>query len=182
MGRAVFQWFLPQWKQQYGEEHILYMDESGINSNEVADYGWSEKGKRCHAIKSGGHGTRLSMISAVCSNAAFKFIAPFIFQGSCDRSTFAGWLEYLLKGLPKDKSGQHQKHLLILDNASIHKGKEIDELATQYNARLMYLPTYSPDFNPIEKAWSVLKRKVRNIVSQKHKNVIEALDIAFNEM
>ncbi len=122
------------------------------------------------------------MISAVRSSAAFRFIAPFIFEGSCDRSTFAGWLEYLLKGLPKDKSGQHQKYLLILDNASIHKGKEIDELAIQYNARLMYLPAYSPDLNPIEKAWSVLKRKVRNIVSQKQKNVIEALDIGFNEM
>jgi transposase len=122
------------------------------------------------------------MISAVRSSEAFRFIAPFIFQGSCDRSTFVGWLEYLLKGLPKDKSGQHQKYLLILDNASIHKGKEIDELAIQYNARLMYLPAYSPDLNPIEKAWSVLKRKVRNIVSQEQKNVIEALDIGFNEM
>ncbi|WP_336162750.1 IS630 family transposase [Acinetobacter ursingii] len=173
---------MPQWKQQYGEEHILYIDESGINTNETAEYGWSEKGKRCHAMKSGGHGTRLSMISAVRSNAAFKFIALFIFQGSCDRSTFAGWLEYLLKGLPKDKSGQYQKHLLILDNASIHKGEEIDQLALQYNARLMYLPAYSPDLNPIEKAWSLLKRKVRHIVSQQQKSVLEALDIGFKEM
>ncbi|MGF2635176.1 transposase [Acinetobacter johnsonii] len=103
IGRAVFQWFLPQWKQQYGEEQILYIDESGINTNETAEYDWSKKGKRCHALKSGEYGTRLSMISAVRLNAAFRFIAPLIFQGSCDRSTFAGWLEYLLKSLPKDK-------------------------------------------------------------------------------
>lgn len=82
------------------------------------------------------------MISAVRSSAAFRLIAPLIFQGSCDRRTFAGWLEYLLKGLAKDKNGQYQKHLLILDNASIHKGEEIDQLALQYNARLMYLPAY----------------------------------------
>lgn len=88
----------------------------------------------------------------------------------------------MLKDLHKDKNGQHQKHLLILDNASIHKGKEIDELAIQYNARLMYLPAYSPNLNPIEKAWSVLKRKVRQIVSQQHKSVLEALHIGFKEM
>ncbi|PPB87847.1 hypothetical protein AsoHEU7_03965 [Acinetobacter soli] len=58
----------------------------------------------------------------------------------------------------------------------------MDELAIQYNPRLMYLPAYSPDLNPIEKAWSVLKRKVKNIVSQKQKTVIEALNIAFNQM
>ncbi len=55
-------------------------------------------------------------------------------------------------------------------------------MAIQYNPRLMYLPAYSPDLNPIEKAWSVLKRKVKNIVSQKQKTVIEALNIAFNQM
>ncbi|WP_262469554.1 transposase [Acinetobacter bereziniae] len=42
----------------------------------------------------------------------------------------------------------------------------MEELARHYNARLMYLPAYSPDINPIEKAWSILKRKVRHIVSQ----------------
>ncbi|WP_082179804.1 IS630 family transposase [Acinetobacter bereziniae] len=180
MGRAVFQWFLPQWKQQYGEEYILYIDESGINTNEVAEYGWSEKGKRCRALRTGGHGSRLNIISAVRSSATFKFIAPLIFKGSCDRNTFTGWLEYLLKDLTRDKNGQPQKYLLILDNASIHKGRKIEELARQYNARLMYLPAYSPDLNPIEKAWSILKRKVRHIVSQQQKTILEALDIGFN--
>ncbi|MBJ9907176.1 transposase, partial [Acinetobacter bereziniae] len=48
--------------------------------------------------------------------------------------------------------------------------------------RLMYLPAYSPDLNPIEKAWSILKRKVRHIVSQQQKTILEALDIGFNQM
>ena len=65
---------------------------------------------------------------------------------------------------------------------SIHKGRKIEELARQYNARLMYLPAYSPDLNPIEKGWSILKRKVRHIVSQQQKTILEALDIGFNQM
>ena len=107
---------------------------------------------------------------------------PLVFQGSCDRNIFTGWLEYLFKDLSKDPCGQYQKHLLILDNASIHKGKEINELAARYNTRIVYLPAYSPDFNPIEKAWSVLKRKIRQIVAQENKSVDEALEIAFNQM
>lgn len=157
----------------------MYIDESGINTNEVSEYGWAKKGKRCHALKSGGHGKRLNMISAVRSSSPFEFISPFIFDGFCDRSTFASWLEYLLQGLPKDLNGRYQKQMLILDNVSIHKVKEIDQLATQYNARIIYLPAYSPDFNPIEKAWSVLKRKVRHMVSQHNKSIQDALDIGF---
>lgn len=172
---------MPQWKAQYGEDHILYIDESGINTNETAEYGWSPKGKRCHAFRSGGHGTRLSMISAVRSNAPFKFIQPLVFQGSCDRNIFVCWLEYLLQGL-QQQDIQTKKYLLILDNASIHKGKVIDDLAAQYQTRIVYLPAYSPDLNPIERAWSILKSKVRHMVAQDNRNLPQALDIAFNLM
>ena len=169
-------------KEEYGEEYILYIDESGINSNEIAEYGWAQKGKRCHALKSGGHGRRFSMISAVKSNTPFKFITPLIFQGSCDRSVFIHWLEYLLENLKEANHGQARSHLLILDNTAIHKGKEIDTLVARYQSRIFYLPAYSPDFNPIEKAWSVLKHKVRQIVAQQNISVLSALDIAFKVM
>ena len=172
---------MPQWKQQYGEDHILYIDESGINTNETTEYGWSPKGQRCHAFKSGGHGTRLSMISAVRSNAPFKFTQPLVFHGSCDRNIFVCWLEYLLQDL-KQKDDQTKSYLLILDNASIHKGRVIDDLAARYQIRIVYLPAYSPDLNPIERAWSVLKSKVRHMVAHSNKTLPDALDIAFKMM
>lgn len=172
---------MPQWKEQYGEDHILYIDESGINTNETAQYGWSPRGRRCRALRSGGHGTRLSIISAVRSTAPFKFVQPLVFQGSCDRSIFLCWLEYLLQSLRKSDV-QSKSYVLILDNASIHKGKVIDDLAAKYQTRIVYLPAYSPDFNPIEKAWSVLKSKVRHLIAQSNKTLQEALDITFRLM
>lgn len=117
---------MPQSKQKYGKDEILYIDESGMNTNEVQEYGWSAKGKRCHALKSDRYGKRLNIISAVRSSAPFKFITPIMFEGG-DRSVFACWLEYLLQDLSKNLTGQSQKHILILDNASIHKGKEINQ-------------------------------------------------------
>lgn len=122
------------------------------------------------------------MISAVKSNTPFKFVAPLVFQGSCDRSVFTHWLEYLLESLKEASHGQVRKYLLVLDNASIHKGRETDTLVAQHHSRIFYLPAYSPDFNPIEKAWFVLKNKVRQIVSQQNISVLNALDIAFKEM
>ncbi len=104
-----------------------------------------------------------------------------VFQGSCDRNTFVCWLEYLLQGL-QQQDIQTKKYLLILDNASIHKGKVVDDLAAQYQTRIVYLPAYSPDLNPIEKAWSILKSKVRHMVAQDNRNLPQALDIAFNLM
>ena len=121
------------------------------------------------------------MISAVRSNAPLKFIQPLVFQGSCDRNIFVCWLEYLLKSL-QHKDIQAKRYLVILDNASIHKGKVIDDLAAQYQARIVYLPAYSPDLNPIEKAWSVLKSKVRHMIAQNNKTLQEALDIVFKIM
>lgn len=47
---------------KYGEDQILYIDESGMNTNEVHEYGWSAKGKRCHTLKSDGYGKRLNII------------------------------------------------------------------------------------------------------------------------
>lgn len=103
-------------------------------------------------------------------------MSPLVFQSLCDRKLFVGWLDYLFRSLPKSK------YLLILDNASIHKGKEIKQLAETYNIRIAYLPAYSPDLNPIEKAWSVPKRKVRNLVSQENISIFETLDIGFKQM
>lgn len=67
-------------------------------------------------------------------------------------------LAYFKQVLPKLKAGS----VIVMDNASYHKSKELKELFNSYKIRLLYLPPYSPDLNPIEKIWGNIKNELRN--------------------
>ncbi|CDM92868.1 transposase (fragment) [Limnospira indica PCC 8005] len=82
-------------------------------------YGYCEEGKRFHALKSGKRQGRVSMIAAWCHQ---QLLAPFSFEGCCNRTVFELWLEFIL--IPTLKPGQ----TLVLDNATFHKGGRIAEL------------------------------------------------------
>lgn len=99
-------------------------------------------------------------------------MSPLLFKGTCNRVIFTQWLAYLLQNLPKDAQGKTKRH----------KGDVIDELIKRYHCRLMYLPAYSPDFNPIEKAWSVLKAKVRKFMGNNNCTIEEAINYGFSQM
>ncbi len=153
-----------RWKQQREEfmaqieqmepEEVVYLDEAGMNSQDSDyPYGYCEEGKRFHALKSGKRQGRVSMIAAWCHQ---QLLAPFSFEGCCNRTVFELWLEFIL--IPTLKPGQ----TLVLDNATFHKGGRIAELVEAAQCRLLYLPPYSPDLNKIEKCWSWLKARIRH--------------------
>ena len=91
-------------------------------------------------------------MSGLCQG---KLIAPLTFEGSCNRSVFEKWLEEKL--LTVLRPGQ----ILILDNATFHKGEKIRELVESQGCELQYLPPYSPDLNEIEHYWFPIKNNVR---------------------
>ena len=94
----------------------------------------------------------MSLISALCQG---KLIAPFTFEGACNRSVFEQWLSEKL--VPELKPGQ----AVILDNATFHKSEKIRELIESAGCELEYLPPYSPDLNEIEHYWFPIKNRVR---------------------
>ena len=91
-------------------------------------------------------------MSGLCEG---KLIAPLTFEGSCNRDVFQKWLETML--IPNLKPGQ----MVILDNATFHKGEKIRQLIESVDCELQYLPPYSPDLNEIEHYWFPIKNKVR---------------------
>jgi transposase len=72
--------------------------------------------------------------------------------------------------------------VVIMDNCSIHKGSEVERLIREAGATLVYLPPYSPDFSPIENAWSKLKSVLRTLGARTYPDLMEALEEAFAQI
>ncbi|PSO47730.1 MAG: hypothetical protein BRC33_11780 [Cyanobacteria bacterium SW_9_44_58] len=121
---------------------------------------WNEIGK---------HKERVSWIAALKDRTIF---APFTFQNSCNRYLFEGWLEFYL--LPQLEAGD----VIVIDNASFHQGERIEKLVEQAGCQIWYLPSYSPDLNPIENWWAVLKTWMKQKIKE-FETVRDCVEAAF---
>lgn len=128
-----------------------------MDSRDDYAYGWNQRGERFHTLKPGRRQGRVNMIAALCNQ---QLLAPFTVEGACNRLVFETWLEGCL--LPVLKPGQ----VVILDNATFHKGGRIEQLIRNAGCQLLYLPPYSPDLNKIENCWSWLKSRIRKKLAQ----------------
>ena len=94
------------------------------------------------------------MIGALCDK---KITAPLIFEGTCNKELFEAYVrEILIKEL---KPGQ----IVVMDNISFHKTATVQELIGSVGCTILFLPTYSPDLNPIEHYWFKIKNQIRKI-------------------
>ena len=99
-----------------------------------------------------------------------QFIAPFTFQGGCNADVFNTWLErVLLPSLPIGTT-------IVMDNAAFHKSAKTKALIEQYGCHLLFLPTYSPDLNPIEHWWHKIKSILRPIVQKSADYLINVIN------
>lgn len=133
-------------------EQLVYIDESGIELTICKDRGWGKKSEKLIGKRSGKYYERTNIIAGLVNN---KSIAPFVFNGSCNKKLFENWVEqFLVKEL---KAGQ----IVVMDNAAFHKSQKTKELIESVGCRLIFLPPYSPDLNPIEKFWANMKRWIK---------------------
>ena len=143
---------------QIPKENLIYLDESGFDLTMKKEYGWKVKGQRLYDNKKGQrkYYQRITVISAY-SNRTKKLMAPFYFEGNTNSEMFNLWLKEVL--MPELKPNQ----TIIMDNAAFHKSQRTVELVESANCKLLYLPPYSPDFNPIEQKWGHVKNQVKKI-------------------
>lgn len=150
-------------------ENLIFVDESGIDSFLNRDYARSKRGQPVLAEKSGKRFARESFVAGLHKN---KVVAPICYQGTMDSTLFNFWLSnFLLPEVGKGKT-------IIMDNAAFHKSQETQTIINDAGCQLIFLPPYSPDFNPIEKFWANLKRHIRNTLSQ-FDSLQNAIDCAF---
>ena len=154
----------------YPEDERVFVDESGIDSYFHQLYGWAEKGKQVFGEVCGKRFARESFIAA---KTGTKVFAPLCFQGTCNTKLFNAWVEQFL--VPELTSGQ----IVVMDNATFHKSEETRLLIEKAGCKLLFLPQYSPDLNPIEKYWAFFKAKVRSLI-HKFTNLSDVIDYVFN--
>lgn len=138
-------------------ENLVYIDESGIEERIVKDRGWCKKNQKLSAKKSGKYYERSNIIAGYVNK---KIISPMVFYSSCNSKLFETWVE---KSLIKElKPGQY----VVMDNASFHKSQRTKELIESVGCKVIFLPPYSPDLNPIEKFWANMKRWIKSNISK----------------
>jgi transposase len=136
---------------------IVYVDESGVEEQLQRQHARSLRGKPVFAEKKGKRCRRANIIAGLLNH---QLIAPCVFNGYVNADCFNYWLEHhLLKELP-------QGQVIIIDNASFHKSAKTRELIEKAQCRLVFLPPYSPDLNPIENCWAIIKARLKKIGKQ----------------
>jgi transposase len=113
------------------------------------DRGWGKKSEKLIGKKSGKYYERTNIIAGYVNKIA---IAPMIFNGSCNSLLFESWVEHFL--IKELRPGQ----IVIMDNAAFHRSEKTKNLIESVGCKLIFLPPYSPDLNPIEKFWANMKR------------------------
>ena len=115
----------------------------------------SKQGKRGNIRIRGKRHTRIGLVVAQCEGA---LLAPHTYSRTMKTSLFEKWFEdKLLNCLPKG-------HGIIMDSAAFHKKEVLYQIAKKYSQKLIFLPPYSPEYNPIEHTRSALKRKIAGCV------------------
>jgi transposase len=134
----------------YGADNVVYMDETGFRKHAYRAHGWAPRGEKIYGDVSGNNRKCTNLIMA---QRRKEYLAPMLFEGSCDSLLVNVWLEEWLMPRLKNPS------IVIMDNAPFHKKEEIAAILAKHGHAFLPLPPYSPDFNPIEQTFGIFKRR-----------------------
>jgi transposase len=133
-------------------ERLVFIDETGANTKMARLYGRSPRGERCRAAVPHGHWKTTTFTAGLRSDG---LIAPLVLDGPMDGDAFLAWVEQSLA--PSLRQGD----TVIMDNLPAHKVHGVQQAIQAVGASLLYLPPYSPGFNPIEMVFAKLKALLR---------------------
>jgi transposase len=132
----------------------VYIDESGFSHDMPRIRGYSKKGQRCYGTHDWGAKGRTNAIGALIGAT---LLTVSLFESTINSEIFTAWVQQdLIPKLP-------QRSVVVMDNASFHKQAEMQNALAAAGHTLLYLPPYSPDFNPIEKKWAQIKSLRRKL-------------------
>ena len=153
-------------------ECFVFVDECSSNTSLAPLYGWARKGERAYQKAPRNWGKNITLISSISKERGMG--ASLVVEGSTNGAVFQTYLEDVL--CPTLKRGQ----VVVMDNLSAHKGEKVRELIEGEGCELIYLPPYSPDFNPIEGAFSKLKSYLREACARSQDTLMEVIGRALS--
>jgi transposase len=162
-----------RWHEQLAADPVsglVFVDESGANTKMTRWRGRALAGQRLLAHIPQGHYQTSTLIAGIRLSGP---CAPWLFAGPMNGEMFLAWVRQGLA--PTLQKGD----LVILDNLATHKIAGIREAIETAGARLLYLPPYSPDFNPIENMWSKIKQILRRQAPRTESALLAATKTAF---
>ena len=124
---------------------IVYIDESGFAHDMPRTHGYALCEQRCYGKHDWGEKGRTNVIGALLGGVLLTIS---MFESTINTEIYTAWVEHdLLPKLPP-------KTVIVMDNATFHKGNDMKQIIEKAGHTLLYLPPYSPDLNPIEKKWA----------------------------
>jgi transposase len=152
-------------------ERLIFVDECGTHTSLGPIYGYAPRGERLYLSVPRNRGKNTTLLSSM----SLEGIGPSLtVEGATTSRVFETYVEKVLA--PSLKEGR----IVVMDNLSAHKPKRFRELVEQRGCELVYLPSYSPDYNPIEEAFAKMKILLREAAARSREALIEAIATALN--
>ena len=144
----------------------MFIDEAGTHTSMTRSHARAPKGRRAFGKVPRNRGRNLTLLAALSPQ---KGQAEWVIEGAVDGDVFVAWLEHVL--LPTLVPGQ----TVVMDNLGAHRRKEVRELIEARGCKLLYLPPYSPDFSPIELAFSKIKAHLKSLAARSKQALSDAV-------
>lgn len=157
--------------EQIATERLVFVDEMGSNTSLSPIYAYAPKGQRAYGSAPRNRGPNTTLLSSMSMEGMGHSLAV---EGATTAAVFEAYIERVLG--PTLRPGQ----LVVMDNLSAHKGERVKELIESRGCEILYLPSYSPDLNPIEEAFSKIKDILRKIGAHSREALVEALGVALD--
>ena len=162
--RGLWRWLA----SHFDARRLVFVDESGMHTSMTRLRARAPKGERAYGKVPRNRGKNTTLIASIALEGAMG--ESMTIEGATDALAFEAYVEHFLA--PTLEEGQ----VVVLDGLGAHRGEGIRELVEGRGADLLFLPSYSPDLNPIEEAFSKVKSIVRKVGARTREALVEAIE------
>ena len=167
--RALWRWLATR----FDVRRLVFVDESGMHTSMDRLRSRAPRGERAYGKVPRNRGKNTTLIASMSLSGMGEAMC---IQGSTDAQAFEVYIEHFLA--PALKEGQ----VVVLDKLGAHRPKRIREFIEASGAELLFLPSYSPDLNPIEEAFSKIKNILRKLAARTHEALLKAMEEALSKV